>query len=428
MSVPPFCAETLPMEFWIWITEAAKPLVTEAAEIALLIAASLAAYLVARWWLVAGVRRLVRHSRTSWDDALVEAQVFVRLAHIAPAFVIYYGIGAIEGLPEGFSAFVQRVALAVMIVVVASSITSLLTAVNEVYSSNPEYRHRPIKGYLQVVKLVVFALAALMAISTLLDRSPWIFVSGIGAMTAVLLLVFKDTILSLVASVQLSSNDMIHVGDWVEVPQCGADGDVIDIALHTVKIQNWDKTITTVPTHLFIDQGFKNWRGMSNSGGRRIKRAVFIDMASVRFLTATEITDFERWALLGGYIRGKRAELTSYNETLPSGGEVEADLRQLTNVGTFRMYVHNYLLHHPKIHHEGYTLIVRQLQSGPEGLPIELYCFSNDQAWENFEEIQSDIFDHILAIMPAFDLRVFQQPTGQDLSAWSGSRKETLAG
>jgi miniconductance mechanosensitive channel len=267
----------------------------------------------------------------------------------------------------------------------------------------------------QLAKLFLYVMGGVSVVSILLDKSPLVFISGIGAMTAVLLLVFKDTILSLVASVQIATNDMIHVGDWVEMPQCGADGDVIDIALHTVKIQNWDKTITTVPTHRFIEEGFKNWRGMSRSGGRRIKRAVRIDVSSIRFLTLEEVDRFEGWSLLRDYIREKRQELADYNAALEGDGAVSADLRQLTNVGTFRAYVRNYLEHHPKIHDHGFTLLVRQLQPGPDGLPIELYCFSNDQDWTRYEGIQSDIFDHILAILPEFGLRAFQSPSGGDV-------------
>lgn len=414
------------MEFANWISDITRPLITDAGPITGVLGLALVVYGIARWWLVAGVRRLVRRSQAKWDDALVDAKVFVRLAHIAPALVVYQGFDAIDGLPEDFVVVVQRVALSVMIAVVAASLNSLLTAVNEVYSRNPAYRHRPIKGYVQLIKLAVFGLSAIAVVSTLLDRSPWLFISGIGAMTAVLLLIFRDTILSLVASVQIASNDMLRVGDWVELPQFAADGDVIDIALHTVKIQNWDKTITTVPTHRFIDEGFKNWRGMSRSGGRRIKRAVQIDVSSVRFLTLEEIAGFERWDLLGGYIRAKREELAEHNESVATGGAVLADVRQLTNVGTFRAYVLNYLRNHPKIHSQGYTLMVRQLPPGPEGLPIELYCFSNDQVWENYEGIQGDLFDHILAILPEFDLRAFQRPTGRDLV--EGTRRVASAG
>ena len=414
------------MEFWTWLTDFTRPLVADAAPLAAVFGLALAVYVVARWWLVAGVRGLVRRSEARWDDALVDAKVFVRLAHIPPALVIYQGLDTIDGLPEDFVSVVQRVALALMIAVVAASLISLLTAINELYSLNPAYRHRPIKGYVQLIMLAVFGLTAIAVVSTLLDRSPWLFLSGLGAMTAVVLLIFKDTILSLVASVQIASNDMLQVGDWVELPQFGADGDVIDIALHTVKIQNWDKTITSVPTHRFVEEGFKNWRGMSRSGGRRIKRAVQIDVSSVRFLTSEEIAEFERWDLLGDYIRAKRIELAEFNAKVPTGGEVRADVRQLTNVGTFRAYVLNYLRNHPKVHSHGYTLMVRQLPPGPEGLPIELYCFSNDQVWENYEGIQGDLVDHILAILPEFDLRAFQRPTGRDLL--EGASRVTRAG
>jgi miniconductance mechanosensitive channel len=301
-----------------------------------------------------------------------------------------------------------------MVVVTAASFSAFLGAVNEIYSQNPEHRHRPIKGYLQVVQIIVTLLTALIVLSILLDKSPWIFVSGIGALAAVLLLVFRDTILSLVASVQIASNDMIHVGDWIEMPQAGADGDVIDVALHTVKVQNWDKTISTIPTHKFIDESFKNWRGMSLSGGRRIKRSLSIDVNSVRFLTPEELERFRGWGLLREYIDGKQSELEAYNAEPGRDPSVNADIRRLTNVGTFRAYILQYLRMHPKIHHSGYTLMVRQLAPSASGLPIELYCFTNDQAWDRYEDIQADIFDHIISMVPEFGLRAFQAPSGAD--------------
>ena len=238
-------------------------------------------------------------------------------------------------------------------------------------------------------------------------------------MTAILLLVFKDTILSLVASVQLSAQDMVRVGDWIEVPQFGADGDVVDVELHTIKVQNWDKTITTIPTHRLISDSFKNWRGMSNSGGRRIKRSLQIDTSSIRFLREAELERFKRFALLQGYIAGKQADLEEYNQALQ--GEfleevnTSVNLRRLTNIGTFRAYIYNYLKHHPKIH-QNMTLLVRQLPAGPEGLPIELYCFTNTTAWNDYEDIQGDIFDHLLAIVQEFGLQLYQQPAGSDFS------------
>ncbi len=390
-------------------------LVVEALSLLALALGALLAYLAARRVLVSGIRRLAQKSNVTWDDALVEARVFGRMAHIAPALVAYYGVQFVPELHETTLVLVQRVSVSLMVAVTAISANALLDAVNDIYSRNPEYRRRPIKGYLQVVKIILYLIAALVVVATLLDRSPWLFISGIGAMTAVLLLIFKDTILSLVASVQIASNDMIHVGDWIEMPQAGADGDVIDVALHTVKVQNWDMTISTIPTHQFIEQSFKNWRGMSNSGGRRIKRSLRLDMNSVRFLEPEEVERFGGWALLRDYIARKRSELAAYNAREDRDASVNADIRRLTNVGTFRSYVLEYLKAHPKIHHSGYTLLVRQLAPGEAGLPIEIYCFSNDQDWGRYEAIQADIFDHLLAIVPEFGLRLHQSPTGQDL-------------
>jgi miniconductance mechanosensitive channel len=248
-----------------------------------------------------------------------------------------------------------------------------------------------------------------------MNRSPWIFVSGVGAMTAVLLLVFRDTILSLVASIQIAGDDMVRVGDWIEMPQLGADGDVIEVALHTVKVQNWDKTITTIPTHRLISDSFKNWRGMSLSGGRRIKRSVSIDLQSVRFLSDEEIDRFEEWAVLADYIRSKRGELQEANGSAEAVAPLPANQRRLTNLGTFRAWLWATLRSHPKIHQTGHTLLVRQLPPGPEGVPIEVYCFTRDTAWVAYEDVQADLFDRILAMVPEFGLRLYQQPSGADV-------------
>jgi len=252
-------------------------------------------------------------------------------------------------------------------------------------------------------------------ISTLTGKQPTLILGGFGAMTAILLLVFKDTILSLVASVQITQYDMIAVGDWIEMPKYGADGDVIDIALHTITIQNWDKTITTIPTHKFIEDSFKNWRGMSQSGGRRIKRALHLDVNSVQFLTEEEIARLSRFELLKDYFRDKLREIEAYNAEKAEGDpDLIPNSRQLTNVGTLRAYIVAYLRQHPKIHQD-MTLIVRQLEPGPDGLPMEIYAFSNDTDWSNYEGLQGDIFDHIFAIVSEFGLRVFQKPSGKDL-------------
>lgn len=413
--------------------EIPKWLQGEGAELALsllgLFAASVVVYFVARLFVVRGLRALIRRSETTWDDALVDSRLFVRLAYIAPALVVYYGIKAIPHVPDFGDDLIRRVTIAVMVVVTAATFSALLSAVNRIWSSNPANAHRPIKGYLQVLQIVVFGLAAVIVVSTLVDRSPWIFVSGIGAMTAVLMLVFKDTILSLVASVQIASNDMVRVGDWIEMPQSGADGDVVDIALHTVKVQNWDKTISTIPTYKFISDSFKNWRGMSESGGRRIKRSIYIDVNSIRFLRHEEIERFREWALLRDYIDAKQGEIEAFNHQPGRNAEIAADIRQLTNVGTLRAYLDAYLKAHPKVHTEGYTLIVRQLQPGPQGLPIEIYCFSNDQDWGRYEAVQADIFDHVLAMVGEFGLRVYQQPGGADLErlAEGGTPASTLS-
>ena len=241
-----------------------------------------------------------------------------------------------------------------------------------------------------------------------------VFLSGLGALTAVLMLVFRDTILSLVASVQIMSNDMIRIGDWIEMPQAHADGDVIDIALHTVKIQNWDKTISAIPTHKFISESFKNWRGMSESGGRRIKRSIYLDMNSVHFLSEDELARLSRFEFLHEYLGAKQKDLEIANARQISGKGIKPDSRRLTNVGTFRAYVWHYLRGHPKIHQE-MTLLVRQLQPGTQGLPLEIYCFSNDTDWANYEGLTADIFDHLISSLPEFGLDAFQEPAGRDL-------------
>ena len=393
-------------------TQAGKPVV-DLIDLAILFGAATLVYFLVRISLVAGLRRLVQSSKTHWDDELVRAGVFGRISHIAPAFVVYYGLNFFPHLPEILVDGIRRVTVAVMILVGALAISSVLTASEAIYDQHPEYRERPIKGYLQVVSIVVYLLAGLLILAALMNRSPWIFVSGIGAMTAVLLLVFRDTILSFVASIQIAGNDMIRVGDWIEMPDLGADGDVIEVALHTVKVQNWDKTITTIPTHRLIADSFKNWRGMSTSGGRRIKRSVSLDLQSVRFLTDEETERFSQWGLLSDYIASKRDELETANAA--TGSAVPADLRRLTNLGTFRAWIWALLRAHPKIHQTGHTLLVRQLPSGPQGVPIEIYCFSNDTDWVAYEGIQSDLFDRILAMVPEFGLRVFQEPAGSDL-------------
>jgi miniconductance mechanosensitive channel len=336
-----------------------------------------------------------------------------RLAHVIPALVITFGIRFVPNLPEAFVAVVLNVANAFIVLTIALAIVALLDMVNDVYQRRPDSATRPIKGYIQVVKIVIYAIAVLLMIATLLDRSPVILLSGLGALAAVLMLVFQDTILSLVASVQISSNDIVRVGDWVEMPQLNADGDVIDIALHTVKIQNWDRTITTIPTKRFISDSFKNWRGMQESGGRRIKRAIYLDQSSVHFLTAEEKVKLQRFSLLRDYLKDKQSEIDDWNSKLSEDGKEPVNTRRITNLGTFRAYLVNYLRSSERVRQD-MIMIVRHLNPGPEGVPLEIYCFANTIDWVPYEGIQSDIFDHVLSILPEFGLRVFQQPSGAD--------------
>jgi len=376
---------------------------------------------VTRRWIVGGIERLTLRSETDWDDALHEAGLFYRLAPIAPAMVAWYGARLVPHLNDEVGLVIRRVALSVMIVVGVRGVSAFLNAVNDIYSRNPANRDRPIKGYLQVATILLYLVAIILVLSVLMDQSPLLFLSGIGALTAVLLLVFRDTLLSLVASISLTGNDMIHVGDWIEMPQYGADGDVVDIALHTVKVQNFDKTITTIPTYQLINSSFKNWRGMSRSGGRRIKRSILIDIGSISFLEDDAVERFVSFELLGDYIRDKTKELTEHNRREGVDMDLRANRRVLTNIGTFRAYAQRYLASRSDIH-ERMTAMVRQLAPSSEGLPIEIYCFTTTTDWGEYEAMQADIFDHLLSILPEFGLRAFQNPTGRDFERGLAAR------
>ncbi len=391
------------------------PLLPTAAGLLALLTGAVIIDLIAKKILVRTVRAVARRSSATWDDALVTHNVFGRMVQVVPALIVYVGVPFVPGLPEGGAQLIRNVAMGYTVLMLTLALTAMLSAANAIYAASPAGKERSLKGFVQLVQIVVWILGGVLIVATVLDRSPLLLLSGFGAMTAILLLVFKDTILSLVASVQLTAQDMVRVGDWIEMPQYGADGDVVDVQLHTVKVQNWDKTITTIPTHRLITDSFKNWRGMSQSGGRRIKRCIFLDVSSIRFQTRDEVDHFTRFALLKDYIKDKEQELTDYNAGLETEVDAEVNRRRLTNVGTFRAYAYNYLKNHPKIH-AGMTLIVRQLAAGPEGLPLEIYCFTNTTEWATYEDIQSDIFDHLLAIVPEFGLRLYQKPAGSDLA------------
>jgi len=397
------------------------PLIATLVGIALLIIVALIADLIAKRQLLRLLRGLARRTRSTWDDALVDQQVFRRFAKIVPAVIVMFGAQWVPGIPDGMLQVIENIALAYMALMIMLAVGALMNAANDIYEQYPIAKDRPIKGYLQVTKIILYCIGAILVVAALLDRSPLLLLSGFGAMTAVLMLVFRDTILSLVASIQLIGNDMVRVGDWIEMPECNADGDVIDVALHTVKVQNWDKTITTIPTHKLITASFRNWRGMSESGGRRIKRSLLLDQNSIRFLTDEETAKFNRFALLKNYIETKQQELSTVNAALNSGEATNVNQRRLTNIGTFRAYIVNYLRNRSDIN-ESMTFLVRQLPPGADGLPIEIYIFTKTTAWVAYESIQADIFDHLLAIIPEFGLRVYQKPSGMDVRALEGNR------
>lgn len=341
--------------------------------------------------------------------------VIPRLANIVPALVLMAGAVLVPGLPEAMVKVVRNVGTAFIALTVAIAASKALDMVEALYQRRADARDKPIKGYLQLVKIVVYAVAAVLMIAALIDRSPLVLLSGLGAMMAVLILIFQDTLLSIVAGVTVGSNDMIRVGDWIEMPSANADGDVVEVSLHTIKVQNWDKTVTAIPIKRFLTESFKNWRSMSESGGRRIKRALYLDQTSVRFLDDAELARMHHLRLLEEYLDGKERELVAWNDELGDWKHKDpANARRLTNLGTFRAYVLRYLRAHPDIHQD-MTLLVRQLEPRPTGLPLELYCFTSDIRWEQYESIQSDIFDHLLAVLPEFGLRVFQEAGAYDL-------------
>ena len=369
--------------------------------------------LITRRIIVSGIKRIVRKTKTQIDDILIQRRVFHKIAHVIPGLLIYSTAGFIFSDYPVLGDFVTRLALIYIIIIILLSIDSFINALHQIYLTTPISQGRPIKGYVQVVKIIIYFIAIILIIASLTKESPGKLLTGLGAMAAVLMLVFKDTILGFVASIQLSANKMVVPGDWIEMPSHNADGTVIDISLNTVKVQNWDKTIATVPTYALVSDSFRNWKGMEESGGRRIKRSLNIDMNSVRFVDDEMAEKFKKIHLLKDYVVSREEEILKYNEDNKIDGSILVNGRRMTNLGTFRKYVEEYLLQHPKIHND-MTFLVRQLQPDEKGLPLEIYVFSNDQAWANYEAIQSDIFDHILAVLPEFDLKVFQNPSGRD--------------
>ncbi|PTM87754.1 miniconductance mechanosensitive channel [Mycoplana dimorpha] len=391
----------------------------------LLACAALFANYVVKALLVRALNRVLSLTAYGRDPELRRYGPIERLANVMPALVISSGIALVPNMPAAAVIVIRNVSSAFMIVTVAMAISAALNIVDTIYHRRSEARLKPIKGYVQVVKIAIYVIAALLVIATLIDRSPLILLSGLGAMAAVLILVFQDTLLSLVAGIQISSTDMVRVGDWIEMPGQNADGDVVEIALHTVKVQNFDKTITTIPIRKLVTDPVKNWRAMQEAGGRRIKRSLHLDQTSIRFLDCEDEERLSKLDRLEIYLKRKQEELAEWNGKLGERARIPANTRRATNIGTFRAYVQNYLRKHPGVRQD-MTIMVRQLQPQPNGLPLEIYCFANTTGWGIYEGIQSDIFDHLFAILPEFDLRVFQNPTGGDFRFRSPER--TAAG
>ncbi len=359
------------------------------------------------------ITRLIKKSKTAWDDILLETKVFSRLSHLAPALVIYYSIGYVLVNHPALMNLLQGTIYLYIIIISLLIIDSFINAMNGIYLTLPIAKDRSIKGYIQIIKIVIYAVAVILIISIVAGVSPAKLLTGLGALAAVLILVFKDTILGFVASIQLSANDMVRIGDWISMSKYNADGTVTEITLNTVKVQNWDKTISTIPTYALVSESFSNWRGMEESGGRRIKRHINIDMKSVKFCTPEMLKKFSEIQYLKSYIKSRTQEIDNYNKTHNIDNNVIVNGRRMTNLGIFRKYLEEYLKNHPKIHKD-LTFLIRQLQPTETGIPMEIYVFSNDQAWANYEGIQADIFDHIIASIPEFELNVFQNPSGED--------------
>ncbi|WP_066287525.1 mechanosensitive ion channel family protein [Bacillus sp. FJAT-29937] len=364
------------------------------------------------------ITHIVSNTKFQWDNIILERQVFRKLSHFVPAIIIYH----FSSIFPSYHLVIEKCAIAYLIIVGLWVINSFLDAVTDIYQTYEISKVKPIKGYIQVTKIISVTLGVILVIANMIDKSPFILLSGIGALSAVVLLVFKDSLLGLVAGIQLAANDMVRVGDWIEMPKYGADGDIIDISLNTVKVQNFDKTITMVPSYALISDSFKNWRGMQSSGGRRIKRAIFIDTNSISFCNQEMIERYKDIHYLSDYIINREREIAEFNSMNDINRNNPVNGRALTNVGVFRAYISNYIQNHPGINQE-MSLMVRQLAPSEYGLPLEIYAFTNDVRWAIYETVQADIFDHLFAVAQEFGLHLFQNPSGHDLKSMVDASK-----
>ncbi|OZI45062.1 mechanosensitive ion channel protein MscS [Bordetella genomosp. 5] len=388
---------------------------------ALVLTALFAQWVVARLVLYFAHRLLVATGRDDWDKALAKRRAYHNFWYAVPFAVVSLGIDMVPHA-ERVVTVVGRLSHAAAWICVFIGVSGLLSAWQDTYSATTRAQTRSIKGYIQIGKLMLYAVCTVLVLSIMIDRSPLWMISGLGALSAVLLLVFKDTLLSLVASTQLTSNDMLRIGDWIEMPQANADGFVKDIALHTVKVQNWDNTVTTVPTYKLFSESYRNYRQMFESGGRRIKRTLRIDATSVRFLDENDARGLKGVHLLHDYLIAKEDAITETNNKLGELASVPANRRRLTNIGTFRMYALAYLRQHPEVRQD-MAMMVRMMEPQTEGIPIEVYCFTAITAWVEYERIQGDIFDHLLAVLPELGLRLYQAPSGADFGKFAGDMR-----
>ena len=363
------------------------------------------------------VTRLVKKTKATWDDVVFDRKVMIYLSHLVAPIILYILLPlAISN--AGLLTFILRICMIYIIAIFLKFISALLSALYHVYSEREQFRDRPLKGLLQTVQVILFFIGGIIIVSILIDKSPMVLLTGLGASAAVLMLVFKDSIMGFVSGIQLSANNMLKVGDWIEMPKYGADGTVIEVTLNTVKVRNWDNTITTIPPYALVSDSFQNWRGMQESGGRRIKRSIRIDMNSVKFCTPEMLAKYRKIQLLKDYIEETEKVVEEYNKEHGIDNSVLVNGRRQTNLGVFRAYLTNYLKSLPAVNQD-ITCMVRQLQPTEQGIPLELYFFSAIKAWIPYEGVQADVFDHVLAIIPEFDLHVFQNPTGEDFSALS---------
>ncbi len=369
------------------------------------------------------VWKFIGKSKNKWLKFLVKNKFFKRLSHIAPVIFIYLLGPIILDKYEKLAELTYLVTNIYVIVAVWLIIYSFINVLSDIYNTLEVAKARPIKGYIQVFKIIVGIIAAILIISLLLGQSPLVMLTGLGAMTAVLMLVFRDTILGFVGGLQVTANDLVRIGDWIEMPKYGADGDVVDITLHAVSVQNWDRTISVIPTYSLASEGFKNWRGMVSTGGRRIMRSVYIDMKSIKFCNNTQLEKFENVAYLKDYIKSRKKEIQEYNKNHNYDDSNLVNGRRMTNIGVFRAYITNYLANHPSVKTD-LLYMVRQLQPNEKGLPLEVYCFANTTEWAIYERIQADIFDHIFSVIPFFDLDIYQLPS--DINVKLGDKKMNM--